>query len=44
MTGWFPGTDERSAVSGFRRRPKDVSALSRRHELLILCARIGFNP
>ncbi|HEX4571930.1 MAG TPA: hypothetical protein VH184_15965 [Dongiaceae bacterium] len=28
----------------FRRSAAHVSAVSRRHELLILCARIGFNP
>jgi hypothetical protein len=27
-----------------RRIAAHVSAVSRRHELLILCARIGFNP
>jgi hypothetical protein len=38
----FPGIAEAPRRS--RRVAAHVSAVSRRHELLILCARIGFNP
>jgi len=39
---FFPGIG--TAPRRSRRTAAHVSAVSRRHELLILCARIGFNP